>query len=69
MLFFEFKNEKRNEMNFFSKGQYNNEMFVNKKKLNVDIPTAHILKQLTQAAGLASLNSGTGTALYGRGQL
>ena len=27
----------------------------------------HILKQLTQPAGLASHNSGTGTVLYGRG--
>ena len=27
---------------------------------------AHILKQLTQPAGPASLNSGTGTVLYGR---
>ena len=33
------------------------------------IVLAHILKQLTQPAGLASLNSGTGTVLYGRGQL
>ena len=30
---------------------------------------AHILKQLTQPAGLASLNRGTGTVLFGRGQL
>ena len=33
------------------------------------IVLAHILKQLTQPAGLASLDSGTGTVLYGRGQL
>ena len=31
--------------------------------------SALILKQLTQPAGLASLNSGTGTVLYDRGQL
>ena len=31
--------------------------------------SAHILKHLTQSAGLASLNSGTGTVLYGMGQL
>ena len=30
---------------------------------------AHILKQFTQPAGLASLNSGTCTVLYGGGQL
>ena len=29
----------------------------------------HILKQLTHPAGLASLNSGTGKVLSGRGQL
>ena len=29
----------------------------------------HILKQLTQPAGLASLDRGTGTILYSRGQL
>ena len=34
----------------------------------LDIVLAHILKQLTQPAGLASLNSGTGTVLYGRVQ-
>ena len=33
------------------------------------IVLAHILKQLTQPAGLASLNSGTGRVLYGRGKL
>ena len=33
------------------------------------IALAHILKQLTQPDGLASLISGTGTVLYGRGQL
>ena len=32
------------------------------------IVLTHILKQLTQPDGLASLNSGTGTVLYGRGQ-
>ena len=33
------------------------------------IVLAHILKLLTQPTGLASLNSDTGTVLYGRGQL
>ena len=33
------------------------------------IVLAHILQKVTQPAGLASPNSGTGTALYGRGQL
>ena len=33
------------------------------------IVLAHILKQLTQPAGLASLNSCTGTVLYGRGSV
>ena len=33
------------------------------------IALAHILKKLTQPASLASLNSGTGMVLYGRGQL
>ena len=33
------------------------------------IALANILKRLTQPAGLASLSSGTGTELYGRGQL
>ena len=46
-------------------------------KLNLWLPcfghsgivVMHILKQLTQPAGLASLNCGTGTVLYGRCQL
>ena len=29
----------------------------------------YVLQQMTQLAGLASLNCGTGTVLYGRGQL
>ena len=33
------------------------------------IALANILKRLTQPAGLASLSSGTGNELYGRGQL
>ena len=33
------------------------------------IVLAHILQKVTQPAGLASPNSGTGTALNGRGQL
>ena len=33
------------------------------------IVLAHILKKLTHPAGLASLNNGNGTVLYGRGQL
>ena len=35
----------------------------------IGIVLAHILQQLTQPTGLASLNRGTGTVLYGRGQL
>ena len=35
----------------------------------LSIVLVHILKQLTQTAGLASLDSGTGTVLYGRGHL
>ena len=35
----------------------------------LSIALALILKQLTQPAGLASLNSGAGTVLYGRDQL
>ena len=35
----------------------------------IGIVLAHILQQVTQPAGLASLNRGTGTVLYGRGQL
>ena len=35
----------------------------------LSIVLVHILKQLTQPAGLASLNNGTVTVLYGRGQL
>ena len=35
--------------------------------LGIDL--THVLQEVTQPAGLASLNSGTGTALYCRGQL
>ena len=35
----------------------------------LSIVLAHILQQVTQPAGLASLKRGTDTALYGRGQL
>ena len=37
--------------------------------LALGIVLAHILQKVTQPAGLASLNHGTGTVLYGRGQL
>ena len=33
------------------------------------IVLAHILQKVTQPASLASLNHGSGTVLYGRGQL
>ena len=36
---------------------------------SLGIVFAHILQWVTQSAGLASLNHGTGTVLYGRGQL
>ena len=35
----------------------------------LSIVLEHILQLVTQPAGLASLNSGTGTVLYGRVQL
>ena len=35
----------------------------------LSIVLAHILQKVTQPASLASLNHGTGTVLYGRGQL
>ena len=35
----------------------------------IGIVLAHILQQVTQHAGLASLHCGTGTVLYSRGQL
>ena len=34
----------------------------------VGIVLTHLMQQMTQPAGLASLNCGTGTVLYGRGQ-
>ena len=37
--------------------------------LALSIVLAHILQKVTQPAGLAALNHGTGTVLHGRGQL